>query len=796
MIRVLFVRLRTFLAPLALVALLAACDSIEERVAEHYERGQKLLEDGAPDKAILEFSNALKLDENHVPSLFAIAGIFEGRGDFQAAFTRYAKVAELDPGHAVARLKTARFYVLGNAIDKAKTELAASLEKAPDQAEGHALAAVIALREGDDAAARAAIEKAKGLAPTNSEVMLAEIGYLRQSAGTPAALARADDAIAAHPKKLPFYLLKLQMLQEQGDEAALGAHLGTIIEVFPEEPRFRQLRAQWALKNEDFATAETELRAIVTELPDDSEAVATLIRFLRQQHGDAAAREELTNQIAAAENAFPLELMLAQFDIQTGQTDAAITYLRDLSSRPGADADEARLLLARLLIREDQQEEAQTLVGEVLQGDASNVEALVMRTAWLIDQDDLDQALQSARAGLSESPDDVRLLLLAGRVHELSGNLNLASDRYAKAVRVSDYDPANVTRYVQFLARDNRTQAAATVLAEAVERRPDDVRLLDLLAGTRIQLRDWTAAETAIAALNRHAPDRARQLRSALMIGQERFDEGAELLRDLPEDTRQQVASLTALVQTYLREGKTDEARGFLDEILAENPEHLQVLGLRGNLHLLEDEPEQARALYEKILSLDAGNVGAHSAIARMTEAAGDLDAAEAALNTGLAAVPGNAALMTRLAMLKERQGDFAEAIRLYGEVYDQTPDALAIVNNLAALLADHQADDPAALERAYQIAGRLRNATSPFYRDTYGWTRYLKGEYREAGQYLSAAAESVPDNAWIQYHAGMAQAALKNPAQARTHLERALELGGADFPPAAVIRDTLGGLE
>ena len=86
--------------------------------------GRNLLAEGEPEKAILEFANALKLDEEHVPSLFAVAGILEARGDLKAAFARYAKIAELDPAHAKARLKLAKYYALGNTLDRAKTELA------------------------------------------------------------------------------------------------------------------------------------------------------------------------------------------------------------------------------------------------------------------------------------------------------------------------------------------------------------------------------------------------------------------------------------------------------------------------------------------------------------------------------------------------------------------------------------------------------------------------------------------------------------------------------------------------
>ena len=794
--RIRFAGLRGLFAPLALVLLLAACDSVEDRIAEHYERGQKLLQEGSPEKAVLEFSNALQLDAEHVPSLFAIAGILEKRGDLKGAFGHYGKVAELDPKHATARLKLARFYMLGNAMDKAKTELAAALENAPDEAEAHALAAVMALREGDDPAAKAALEKAQALAPMNAEVLLAEIGYLRKTAGAAQALARTDEAIAAHAKVLSFYVLKLQMLEQQDDQAGMGAHLAAMIEAFPDQARFRQARAQWAFRNDDLATAEAELRAIVTAKPDNREAVTTLIRFLHSQHGRETARAELAGLIERVEDTFPLELMLAQFDVQTGQTDAAITYLYELIERAGDKANEARILLARLLMRQDKKEDAYKLVDAILEEDPNHVQALVLHVARLIDAEDLDVALQAARRGLTEAPDNVALLLLAGRIHELSGNLNLASDRYAKAVRTGEYEPSHVGRYVRFLMRDNRVEAAMTVLTEAVERRPGEARLLDLLASLRLRARDWTGAEAAIAALEKKNPDRAKQLRGALLIGQERFDEGTELLRDLPENERQRSTSITALVQTYLREGKVDEAKAFLDELIAKDPTNTQALGLRGNLHLAEGAPAAARATYEKILEIDPKNVGAYSALARLIVGEDDHAGAEQILEKGLTANADHPLLLLRLAGLKERSGDVDTAIELYGRAYERAPDSLVAANNLASLLADYRAGDPASIDRAYRVAGRLRNATSPYFRDTYGWTRHLKGEHKEALEHLSATLEALPKHPWVHYHVGMTQAALGNTEEARKHLEKALDLGGTAFPPAAKIQETLAGLQ
>ena len=118
------------------------------------------------------------------------------------------------------------------------------------------------------------------------------------------------------------------------------------------------------------------------------------------------------------------------------------------------------------------------------------------------------------------------------------------------------------------------------------------------------------------------------------------------------------------------------------------------------------------------------------------------------------------------------------------------------MVNNLASLLSDHRADDKDAVERAYTIASRLRPSDLPQYRDTYGWTRYLKGEYDIALERIAPVAGALPNNPWVHYHLGMVYAALKQPEKARPHLEAALQLSeGRPFKPADLVRETLAGL-
>ena len=140
------------LLPLALMVLLAACDSVEERLENHYQRGLALLEDAAPDKAILEFRNALKLNEDHVPSHFELGKIQEAKGNIRPAFRLFTTVVNLEPNHVAARKKTTRYFLLVGQVEDAEEELEAALRFAPDDAEVHALEGAIALKKGRSAA--------------------------------------------------------------------------------------------------------------------------------------------------------------------------------------------------------------------------------------------------------------------------------------------------------------------------------------------------------------------------------------------------------------------------------------------------------------------------------------------------------------------------------------------------------------------------------------------------------------------------------------------------------------------
>lgn len=772
------------------VAALGACDSVADRVAARQDAGLAYVAAGEPGKALIEFEGALKLDPDFAPAYYQIARIHEDRGQFDDALAGYQRAAALDPGLLAARIRLGRLRLIGGDVAGAQAEADAVRAAAPDEAEGLALAAAVRLKEGDPAAARALIDRALAIAPDDAQVLIVDIGHLIRTGDRAAAMARLDAALARHPGEIALHAMKLGLLEQGGDDAALGAQLRAMVAAFPGEPRMREALVTWAMRAGDKAEAEAQLRALADAEPGNAARVGDLVRLILAGRGADAARAELEGRIAAAPARTDLRRLLADFELQTGGRERAVALLRDLAAGGGEAAAGARIRLARLYLEAGDEAAASAEIDAALAADPRNVAVMKLRIAQLIDRQDIDGAIAMIRAATEEAPEDAEILQLDGRAQEMAGNVDLANDRLAKAVRAAGYAPDVTERYVAFLRRTNRLAGAEAVLSEAVARAPQDARLLELLATTRIGLGNWAGAEKTIAALAPLDAARARGLRAAALIRQQRFDESGDLLRGAGD------ASVSQVVQSYLGAGQTAGAAGFLDDLIAQNPKNLQALGLRGALHGALGETDAAAARYRDVLAIDPANPAARAALARLAAARGDLAGGEAVIRDGLALTPDQPFLLGQLAQYREAQGDIEGAIGLYERIYRLAPDSLMAANNLASLLSDHHADDPAALRRAYAIASRLEDSPQPTFRDTFAWTRHLNGEREQARAVIDPVAAELPENPWVRYHAGMIHLALDEPEAARAHLEAALAAAGdGDFAPRAEIETRLAAL-
>ena len=101
-----------------LIAAIAGCSSPEQKAEKYYQKGLALLENN-PDKARLEFSNALQIKQNMTKAIYGIALVAEHKGDWKTAFDTMNQVLELDPKHIDSLVKTGQILLAGERLDLA-----------------------------------------------------------------------------------------------------------------------------------------------------------------------------------------------------------------------------------------------------------------------------------------------------------------------------------------------------------------------------------------------------------------------------------------------------------------------------------------------------------------------------------------------------------------------------------------------------------------------------------------------------------------------------------------------------
>lgn len=794
--------LRWLLVPL-LAGALAACDSAEDRAETHFQRGLALLAEGEAAKAQIEFRNTLRLDASHVEARYQMATHLRATNNIRGAVGQYRGILELDRNHVPARRELAQIMLVADQIDEAERHVVIAFENAPDDPVVRAVKASVDYKRGNRedgvAMARGVIDEV----PDSITARLVLVADAMDGRRLDDALTQVDAGLEHAPEDLSLNVVRLGLLEERQDLEGVGEQLKRLVEYFPRADQFREALGRWHTYKGDYDAAEAQYRAISRNNPDDVQKALDVARFINAVHGPLRARAEL-EALAREEGAkVEFDLAVAALDIQDGDEPAAAARLDAVIERHGDTLDGFKGMIerAKIHIRNREYEQGDALLARILARDPKNQDALLLRASRWLAADEPQNAIDDLRLALDVAPGNVQIMLMLANAYERNGNRELAQERMAQAVQTSEHQPDVALRYVQALVADDKIGVAESVLNSALRRHPQNRDLTIALGQVKLRQSDWRAATQIAGQLRIVDPDDpvAERMEAAALLGQRRFDEGADILRSLVQDDVQDPDSVVALVRALLAGGDIDRARAFLTERLERVPDDATALVLLASIQSSLGQLDEAEGNLKKAIEFDPANAGAYASLARIYNSQGRGELVSETLARGLELNEQDISLRLTRAMQLEREGRIDEAIEIYAELYRERPNAAVIANNFASLLADHRYQDPEQLQRAFNIARRFRDTQQPYLQDTYGWLLHLTGDNAGAIRYVLPAADQLRTNPVVQYHAGMVLYTAGQIEQARARLQRALELGEqvpfalADKAQAALARIEAG---
>ena len=217
------------------VLLLSACGSPEERAQNYYDRGMALIEKKDDFAARLELLNAVKYKNDKVEVWRALAGINERVKAYQYLFDNLRRIVELDPSDIEARTKLGKMLLAGGASEAALKTVEGGGEAVNKNADLLALKAAILLKMRDTSGGLIEARAAAELDPGNVD----------------AAIILASDKFSKGDLEGAMKILSAPILASKGDS------------------QVEQLRAQIFVQKGNFAEAETILRKLVEQAPQD-----------------------------------------------------------------------------------------------------------------------------------------------------------------------------------------------------------------------------------------------------------------------------------------------------------------------------------------------------------------------------------------------------------------------------------------------------------------------------------------------------------------------------------------------
>ncbi|OUR65084.1 hypothetical protein A9Q79_03885 [Methylophaga sp. 42_25_T18] len=769
---------RTVIAALLLGGV-AACGTAEESAANYLESGKSLLADGKPQKARLEFKNAIQIDPRMAEPFYQLALIDEKDQKWKSMFANLNTVEQLDPIHYDAIVKLGQVHLLaGNlelALEKANKVITAEVKN------GSALVlrASVNMKQDNYGSAMADVEQALALDANNIEAISVQALVLNKQGNTEQALSVLATALKAKPDELPLSMIKLSILEQQKDYGMM-------------EQVYRELQGQHAdaawvsvalaklLNLQDrYVDAKQVLQQFVETHPDDKQTKLLLIALIKTQEPEQAIAL-LDTYIEQEPENFELRFAKVQLQLAGDNTDAALVELKEIVALDpeGNSGRKAQVTLAGFELQQGEIESAQTKLTQVLAAAPEDGGALLLQARVDLIKKDVDSAVTNLRVVLRNNPESDQAMVLLAQAYMNSGSAELAEDNFRQALAVNPGNTIAALSVANSLMRTNDLDRTEEVLTKALQLAANKEPLLQALAQVKLLQKDWQGTESVVDTLRVDKQDTALThfLSGRIAQGQERYDAAIEAYKAALALQPNMPRALQGLTLSYLQLGQKQDLLDYLMVFLESNPKQLSIYALLSNVYAQDKSWDQAVAVLEKGLATEPKWQAGYSALASVYFAQNLPKQAISSYQRGIEENPDSTVLSLQLASAFEQSAEFEQAKMVYEQVLQNNPDVEPAINNLASLLTD-QFQSEANLKKAAEIADRFKSATEPYYLDTYAWVNVQLGNFDKAQPVLERVVSLSPNVAVFNYHLGALYNKQGNNIEAEQYLTTAKRL-------------------
>jgi len=732
----------------------------QDRAIYHLALGSLDLRQNEQPRAESEVKTAVKLDPKSIEAHVALASLYWSRNDLKEADQAFKTAFELAPPRSPARLQYVDFLLKTGANAEAKKILQETNQKLPDYLPPRVLLMKMACAERQDDDCVARVKNVLSQDSINYDALYQD-GVLNLSKGDAIGAIRDFEYLsnAYRQNALVRYQLALAYLlqsnskdlNEETRRKAVDDAETRLNEAVSLQPRFGQaamVLAELKMRKGNPAAAVELLEPLTKEQPQVAQAQYLLATaYLAQRKSDQALAVYQKMTELFPKDPRPSFLMGSVLLGQGKPADARKAF--EKSNEISPDYLPAVEKLVDLDLADKQYAAAMDRVQKVIDKDPKLASPWGLRAKIYLAQRDFAHA----------EPDLLKAIELDPKLepaYQLLAQLYVASNRQEEAI-------AKLSAFVE----NNKGASAAPALMQ--------------LGMINEQLKHFDAARDAYEKLLTVAPNTPLALNNLAVLYSEHFgqlDKAYELAKKAKEAANEPHIADT-LGWIMYKQGDYSGALQLLQESAGKLPNVPEIQFHLGMTYYMLGEEGRARVALQNAVDASADFSAKDEARRRLSMLAIPAGTANATVRTQLENYlresPEDPVALTRLAEVQQQEGAVDQAVKTYEQALADNPSYAPAMRQLALLYGQLSTDSP----KAYELVTKAHEAfpDDALITKTLGILSYRRAFYPQSVQLLKEAAAKRKDDPELLYYLGEVHRQLKEYAECKAQLQRALTL-------------------
>ena len=713
------VSVHCLLACSVLAAMFTGCSRDPNvRKQKYLDSGEKYSAEGRYREASIQYLNAIQIDSRFAQAHYDLSQAYLKLGDTNRAFQELTRTVELAPDNYRAHtdlanllnsvrnpdgspvpdmLKQAKIHLdilrekqpntpetheawanydaAQNNIAAAMQEMQQAIAADPNRSESYLLLAVFQLRADLPAQAENNFKKAAEVDPKALNAQLALGGFYQTRNRFPEAEQQFKHAIEVDPKNPGPRAAYVRLLMQEGKKSDVEPFLRQTKKDLSDNREGYRMLGDFYFATGDLDKATSEYASLYGDHPRDLQVKKNYIQLLILKNRLDEATKLNDQVLKASPKDVEALVYKGQIQIRRNDPNGAIDSLQS-ALRNDADNAVAHYQLGNAYALQHNEGRAETEWREAVRLRPNLTDAQRSLAVLELRRGDMEAVLQTAQQIITADPSSADGFLWKGIADTARKQYSDAQKDAEQAAQRLPENPAPYVLMGDIQLNQKHYADALKFYQQALDKSPSSADALKGIIYTYTAQKEYDKAIAAANAQIAKSPDNSsfyEQLGTVLYDGKKDLKGAEAALRKAIELDKNNSGALLKLGKLLAEEGSIDQALATFQQSIKDNPRELPFYILSGELYEKKKDWDQAKAMYQKALSIVPDQPLASNNLAYVIlEQGGNVDVAMGLAQTARRGMPDSPNAADTLGwayyqkgIYQSAIGQFLEAVRL-----------------------------------------------------------------------------------------------------------------------------------